>query len=265
MGSNRRRSVALVAAVSLLIWLPVVLLGAIVGHPLLAGAISLALTVSVLWSLVSGSEGRVLSAVAAEPADPHDHARLHNLVEGLSVLAGVPKPALCVVTDPALNALTTASSPSRATLVATTGLLGSLTRVELEAVIAQQLCLIRSLDTRLATLTMDLVARPSAVAGSHLMARGIRAAMGTGRDAAADARAARLTRYPPALISALAKLDASGTVVARAPGFTAHLWLAAPVDASPSSVAAGQALPLADPRFSTHLALRPRIALLEEL
>ena len=48
----------------------------------------------------------------AKPADPVEYARLHNLVEGLCIAAGLPKPRVYVINDPAPNAFATGRNPS---------------------------------------------------------------------------------------------------------------------------------------------------------
>ena len=41
----------------------------------------------------------------ARPADPEEYPRLHNLVEGLCIASGLPKPDLYVIDDEACFAL----------------------------------------------------------------------------------------------------------------------------------------------------------------
>jgi len=74
------------------------------------------------------------------------------------------------------------------------------------------------------------------------------------RDVDADAAGVRLTRYPPGLASALAKLRDAGTVVPAATRATAPLWLAAPL-----------ADDAARRRFDLHPPLDERIRVLEAL
>ena len=64
-------------------------------------------------------------------------------MEGLSIGAGVRQPRLRVVDSPGLNALAAGTSPARSIVAVTSGLLKELERIELEAVIAEELVQIR--------------------------------------------------------------------------------------------------------------------------
>lgn len=154
-------------------------------------------------------------------ADPTGDARLFNLVESLSVSAGVRQPRLVVIDSPGLNAMAAGTRQSKAVLAVTTGLLEELKRIELEAVLAEELYLIRHDHTRPGTVLAATfgVGRPWAIAGDH--------------DTLADLGAVSLTRYPPALASALEKIDAKGSVVAGQPTSLAHLWLVDPRTVAP--------------------------------
>ena len=65
--------------------------------------------------------------------------RYHNLVEGLCIASGLPKPRLYIVDDPAPNAFATGRNPKHAAIAVTTGLLEKMNRVELEGVLAHEL------------------------------------------------------------------------------------------------------------------------------
>ena len=82
------------------------------------------------------SDAIALSMSHARPADPTTHARLHNLVEGLCIAAGLPKPRIYVIDDDAPNAFATGRDPRHAAVAVTTGLMDKLTRIELEGVLA---------------------------------------------------------------------------------------------------------------------------------
>src|SRR5688572_31384907 len=93
----------------------------------------------------------------AVPADPVQFARYHNLVEGLCIASGVPKPRLYVIDDPAPNAFATGRNPRHAAIAATTGLLEKLNRVELEGVLAHELSHVKNYDILVSTLAVTLV------------------------------------------------------------------------------------------------------------
>jgi heat shock protein HtpX len=216
--------------------------------------------------------------IPAEPADPIAHARLINLVDGLCISAGVPRPALDVVDEPGLNALTMGRSPRHASLVVTTGLLEGLSRIELEAVLAHELSHIKSYDIVTSTLAValfGLLGGPARAAASRGPGRvlgwvllpleapaglGLQLAVGQHRESTADLAGVALTRYPPALVSALEKLQGEGTLIHAGAAATAHLWLGPPVPPPP----AGR-LGWLGQLFETHPSLDERIQALREL
>ncbi|MEY3681326.1 MAG: putative protease HtpX, partial [Actinomycetota bacterium] len=121
--SNKRRSALLVFVFVCF----VVLVGAAVGYLIGGGAVTL--IVSVVFAGVTAfvsywkSDAIALRVSRAHPADPETYARLHNLVEGLCIAGGLPKPAVYVIDDPAPNAFATGRNPRHAAIAVTTGLL----------------------------------------------------------------------------------------------------------------------------------------------
>ncbi|HLI52735.1 MAG TPA: M48 family metalloprotease [Acidimicrobiales bacterium] len=207
-----------------------IVLGFTAGWPS-ALAVSVVLAAALCaWALFAG-DAVVAASIGGREADPRTDARLWNLVEGLSIGAGVRQPRLLVVDSPGLNALAAGTSPNRAVLAVTTGLLDELKRIELEGVLAEEIFLIRHGHTRPATV----------VAATWGVGR--RFAVPADRDAVADLGAVSLTRYPPALASALEKVEAKGAVVAGQTSRLAHLWLA---DPRPDAVVARGRLPLSE-------------------
>src|SRR5438309_8500145 len=97
VAANKRRSALLVTGLVILVLLFVAALGAAVSRPapaaLVAAVLAAAAGASAWWS--SGPVALALSR--ARPADPAGHPRLHNLVEGLCVAAGLPKPDVRVI------------------------------------------------------------------------------------------------------------------------------------------------------------------------
>lgn len=208
--ANRRRFLAGIAA--------------FVAFTGLAGAIAGGGTPGILGGVIVGvvlataaylfSDRIALSAAKARPADPLEHARLHNIVEGLCVAAGVPKPALYLVAEPTPNAFAAGRNPAHASLVVTTGLLEAMNRVELEGVVAHELAHIRNHDTLLTSTAVGL-----------LFLRGF---LPPQRETQADVSGVRITRYPPGLIAALEKMRRRGVNGQSRSWITAHLWLDAP-------------------------------------
>ena len=93
----------------------------------------------------------------AKPADPQEYARLHNLVEGLCIASGLPKPRVYIVEDEAPNAFATGRNPQHAAIAVTTGLLEKMNRVELEGVLAHELSHIKNYDILVSTLAVTMV------------------------------------------------------------------------------------------------------------
>ena len=203
------------------------LLGALAGPVVFVLAVVVALVLAVVAYLYA--DRVVLGLSHARPVSLDDEPRYHNLVEGLCVSAGLPKPDLYVIDDDTPNSFATGRNPNHAAIVVTTGLLGKLSRMELEGVLAHELAHIRSHDILVTGLGTALVALPLMPAGS-LSTRLLDVLVGRGRERDADISAARLTRYPPGLAAALEKLrrdQAAGLSTSRA---TAHLWISSPFD-----------------------------------
>jgi heat shock protein HtpX len=240
-------------------------------------------------------EAFVLGQIRAERADPVTYARFANLVDGLCSASGVPRPALYVVDHPALNALATARSPRHASLAATSGLLGGLSRIELEGVVAHELTRIKAGDALVSTMAAATagrlpawcdwafgVASPGAAKGSSapsdgggrqtilgwllagpalLSAHILRRGLDPERELDADLATARLTRYPPGLLAALEKIAVADEEVPRQHAI-AHLWLRSPL-ARPAPD--GWPLGFLDRAVATGDSLPRRIEALREL
>jgi heat shock protein HtpX len=198
---------------------PAVVIGLVVGLAagVAFGAAALAAVAVVLtvWVRTAGDR-RVLARIGGRNADARIDARLCNLVEGLSIGAGVRQPKLRVIDSRGLNAVAAGSSPARAVLGVTTGLLVELDRIELEAVLAEELVQIRRNETRPGTVL------------AATFGLGRRRAYPPDRDIEADQAAVSLTRYPPALAAALEKIEAKGAEVSGQGSYMALLWLADP-------------------------------------
>lgn len=245
------------------------------------------------------SDSIALAMSHARPADPSTHARLHNLVDGLCIAAGLPKPRVYVIEDPAPNAFATGRSPRHAAVAVTTGLMEKLNRIELEGVLAHELSHIKNYDILVSTLAVTLVgvvalltdfslrflwwggprhrndrsaggpgaAAALAVVGfvllllAPLVARLMQSAISRRRETLADVSGVALTRYPPGLISALEKLRDDTTVVHSSSRATAHLWVESPLARTPEEGRLSRLNRL----FDTHPPLEERIQALKEL
>jgi len=239
----------------------------------------------------------VLRASRARPVTHEEEPRLHNIVEGLALAAGLPKPTVYVVPEAAPNAFATGRDPEHSSIAVTQGLLEKMNRVELEGVIGHEMSHIRDRDILLGTVVATLVGAVVLIAefmlrwfwwGGGRLGRGrdrnggegfailfalgivfailapffaqvIKMAMSRRREYLADAEGALLTRYPPGLASALRKIAADNTPMRVANNATAHLWLNQP------SRIPGESNHWWENLFSTHPPIRDRIRILEEM
>jgi heat shock protein HtpX len=135
----------------------------------------------VLWST-----GAWEIVEAATPAQ----RQLVNVVEEMAIASGVPVPKVYVVPDPDPNAFATGRDAASASLAVTEGLLASLNRDELQAVVAHEMAHIRNLDVRLMTLLAGMVGAIALMSdGMGRMLRGGRyAAGGSGRRSSGSGR-----------------------------------------------------------------------------
>ena len=180
---------------------------------------------ALLWLVAPRS---ALAAFGARPLDRGEYPRLENVLDGLCTTHGFRKPFVHVVETPAINAASAGRRPP-AHLILTRGALSELDRLELEAVVARQLCEIRR---GVAAETVQAgVARIPGV--GLLAARLADRAPGHDRVTDIDIEAVRLTNYPPGLASALSKAAAGPSV--DSPAAAAHLWLVAPRGAGPAA------------------------------
>ena len=201
------------------------LLAILAGPVLLVVAALAALVLAAVAYLYAGR--LVLRISHARPVTPDEEPRYHNLVEGLCVSAGLPKPELYVVDDDAPNSFATGRDPAHAAIVVTTGLLQKLPRMELEGVVAHELSHIRANDTLVTGLGTALLGLPLPGA---LATRLLGSLVGRARERDADLGGVRLTRYPPGLAAALENIRREGPATLPASRATAHLWISSPLD-----------------------------------
>ena len=253
---------------------------------------------SVIWSGISLAFGThmVLSMADAKPIEKADAPQLFNVVEEMSIAAGVPMPRVMVMEVDALNAFATGTSTSNAAIVVTRGLLDTLTREELQGVIGHEMGHIANLDTRYMTIvgvTVGLIAlvasmilramqwgsyrtssssdRKGSGAGSAILivvllvvavlaplaAKAVQMAVSRQREYLADATSVQFTRNPDGLISALKKLEAAaGKPFPGVSDATQHLFIVNPVREMTEKTSA---------LMATHPDLESRIARLRNL
>jgi heat shock protein HtpX len=295
--ANRRKSILLVAGFVAFLALVGAAIGALTGYGLTGTLIALVISGAIAFGSYWKADAIALSVSRARPADPAEYKRLHNLVEGLCIASGLPKPRVYIIDDPAPNAFATGRDPRHAAIAVTSGLLEKMNRVELEGVVAHELSHIRNYDILVSTLAVTLVGavalltdtairlmwwnggrsarsgdrsdgtNPLAFVGfallifAPILAKVMQATISRQRETLADVSACQMTRYPPGLISALEKLRDDTTVTHSATTATAHMWIEQPMSGVGDSGKLGRVHRL----FDTHPPLEERIALLREL
>jgi len=298
IASNRRKSVVLVLGA-------IVLLGAVgyaIGLLTQQGPAWLIFGLGLAVALSAGSyfygDRIVLASTRAREVTAEQEPRLHNIVEGLAIAAGIPKPRVYVVPEEAPNAYATGRDPEHSSIAVTQGLLDAMNRVELEGVVAHEMSHILDRDMLVGTIVATLVGavvlmseffmramwwggiggrrgndRGGGPVEAILFAVGfvliilapifgqiVRFAMSRQREYLADAQGAMLTRYPPGLAAALKKIAANSSIPMRsANNATAHLWLNQP------SRVQGERMGSLERLFSTHPPIEDRIRRLEEM
>lgn len=137
---------------------PLGLFGAPYGFPV-ATAVALAFGGgSVLWGWRGGARAVLASAHAVPAPREGDRYRvLHNVVDEMSIAAGIPRPAVYVIPDDDPNAFATGRNPEHGAIAVTEGLLATLNRDELQGVIAHEMSHIRNHDIRVSTIVAALV------------------------------------------------------------------------------------------------------------
>lgn len=269
IAANHRNTVLLVGLIAFML----ASVGGFVGYMMEApiAGIVIALVVAIVASVATyyGGGNMILSFSSAKPIEKSDHPQLFNVVEELSIAAGVPMPQVHIIDDESPNAFATGRDPEHATVAITTGLLEQLNRDELQGVMGHELAHVRNRDILLSMMvgilagTIVLIAdsvtrylfwtrggrvsrggRDRGAGGAILIvvgivlailaplfARMIQFAVSREREYLADASAVALTRYPEGLASALEKLGNDEGELDAANRATAHLYIVNPFKA----------------------------------
>jgi heat shock protein HtpX len=204
----------------------------------------------------------VLGVSGARKANENEEKVLKDVVENLSLGAGINTPEIYVIDDSAPNAFATGRDPKNSVVCVTSGLLQKLNRTELEGVIAHELTNIKNYDVRLMSLVSVMVGLIALLADwflrisfwggrnsdekergekliilalglffaalSPLIAQLIQLSISRRREFFADAGAVAITRQPLGLISALKKISEDHEPLEAANKATAHLYFENP-------------------------------------
>ncbi len=152
IASNRRRTWMLMFAFFLLLVLVGMFVSAFIGLGLIGSAITVVVAIWLTATSYYRGDTLALRSTGAVPAPQAEYSRLHNLVQEVSIAAGVPPPSVHIVHDPSPNAFATGRDPEHASVAVTTGLIDKMNRAELEGVIAHEIAHIRNRDTLVMTV-----------------------------------------------------------------------------------------------------------------
>lgn len=184
------------------------------------------------WLLASRADDAVLGLAGGRVVGEAEAARLHNIVEGLSLSAGVSAPEIRVRDEDTVNAMAAGRAGGRSAVVVTEGLLRELDRMELEGVIAHLLVRLRRAEQEEQTVAVTTTGLIRYLRERRLGATGpgpVDPDVGTQFEL--DLEAVAITRFPPSLADALRKAVAAGTSIPGAGPASSRFWLA-PVDGS---------------------------------
>ena len=287
--SNRFRSGIVVLGFVLLLLVLAGLVGLALDYSLGVVALGVAVVYGVFALLRSRS--MVASMTGAQELGDTDLKPLRRLVENVSIGAGLPvTPELRIVDDPAPNAFAAGLRPKSSYVGVTTGLLRTMPKRELEAVLAHEVSHIRNRDTYLMTMAVVFAGVIALIAdiGFRALAYGgrsrkggalvailalvgfilapyaallLRMSLSRRREFLADSGAAEILSDPEAMALALRRLELDPTTVRYSDASTAHLWVESPterVDWKRSGILEFSSW------FNTHPPMRARIAALEE-
>lgn len=218
-------------------------------------------TISIAYAIFQyfAASSLAVAMTGAREITKQDHRRYYNIVENLSLTAGLPMPKVYIIDDPAPNAFATGRDPDHAVVAATTGLLDIMDDKELTAVMAHEMSHVKNYDIRISTIVFGLVCligyisdlglRMSFFANNDkedrspigtiililtsvlapIAAAIAQLAVSRQREYLADMSAVKLTRYPEGMISALKKLDTHAQPMRRQNAATEALYINNPL------------------------------------
>ncbi|MBI2594634.1 M48 family metallopeptidase [Candidatus Curtissbacteria bacterium] len=237
------------------------------------------------------SDKIVMAISRAKQIKKKDNPQLFRVVENLCIASGLPVPKIYTINDSAPNAFATGRDPEHASIAFTSGILGKLTKLELEGVAAHELSHVGNYDTRVMTIVSILVGtvalasdfflrisfysnrdREDNRGSGVLVALGlvmailapiiatlIQLAISRKRELLADASGAVLTRNPDALADALLKISGDREPLEVANKATAHIYISDPLKNQKNAIGWFAGL------FNTHPPISDRVKVLRAM
>lgn len=249
---------------------------------MLGATIPLAILVAGLWFVIAffGNQAMIDAMTGARKVERRDDPLTYNMLENLAISRGLKTPTLRIIEKPELNAYASGLREGHYSVTVTRGLINTLHRHELEAVLAHEMTHIINKDVRtmviasifagIITVIAQLIFRAlfyvrggrksknaapliliglAIAAVGYLLAIVIRLMLSRTREYVADAGAVELTKNPDAMISALRKVAGRSTL--KAPDEVQGMFL----DNQPDKGGV-------DALFATHPSIEKRIAAL---
>lgn len=287
IASNKRKSVLLIAVFTGVLAAAGYVYGALNGSGYTGLVFALLISLGMTAFSWFAGDKVVLATTGAKRIESRDqYPYLWNIVENLTITAGMPMPKLYVIEDTAPNAFATGRNPELASIAFTTGIIALLENEELEGVAAHELSHVQNRDTLYMVLVAVMVGALSLMGDlffrigfggnrsknnngggifmivgvvflilSPIIGELIKLAISRQREYLADASGALMTRYPDGLASALAKISTHAQPLSRSSTATSHLWIASPFGNSKKIASL----------FSTHPPAEERIKRLREM
>ncbi|MBM3617074.1 MAG: M48 family metallopeptidase [Alphaproteobacteria bacterium] len=204
-----------------------------------------AVGLATAWFLIAWMfhQSMINRSTGARPATRAEYPDLYNSLENLCISRGLTMPQLYIIDNPALNAYASGLSEKSYAITVTTGLMRSLNREEIEAVLGHELTHIMNRDVRLLVIGVIFAGMISffaemafrgmvhgagrsrgrnaggvmlvaviVLAVGYLFSLVIRMAISRRREYLADAGAVELTRNPDAMVSALRRISGNSKI-----------------------------------------------------
>jgi heat shock protein HtpX len=247
--------------------------------------------IAAVWVLIGYlfNDSIIHMATGAVAVTRQEQPQLYNLLENLCISRGLATPKLYVIDSEVMNAYASGIDDKSYAITVTSGLLATLNRDEIEAVLAHELTHIIDRDTRLLIITIVFVGMISFLAQllwrsirfaaftrgrsrkggggviilvliaavvmaiGYLLALVLRFALSRRRELLADAGSVELTKNPDALIAALLKISKNAELP-HVPSEVRQMFFENP----PSFFDLGGLL-------ATHPSIEKRVRILEQL